>query len=515
MSDVQISSFDPLPVSPYGVWVSEIMLQQTRVEAVIPYWCRWMSHFPTIQHLADATPDQVNAQWAGLGFYRRARLLHKGAQYIVQERQGEFPTTRDDWVRSVPGVGPYTAGAVASIAFGECVPVVDGNVCRVLSRLVGIANHIKAPILKDKMAWDLVAQIVQAPLPEGESSHDAGEVNQALMELGATYCAPSGTGVHPQDPLRSFYLSTRLGQAFWEGASQLSNEQKLAKTGCVLCAEHGVTSILDQWQEQINNTMDDPAAARTMGHRAFPLDPPKLKKREEQLLVLALAKQVGKDEPDTITSSIDGASKKRGRDETNATRWLLVKRPSKGLLAGQWEFPNICLESKMESKPGSSKKSEYPPPTIKQRKEQAKRLLETVFDSSPCDTNQLWKEELLPNFPSQRNPPSDNNMPLEHIFSHVKHIMWVETHTLSAKPPLEVLEWTTTQGQEARWMTRSDMDQVGITSGVHKVLGTFGTTQKKAKPSAFKSSTPSVQPEPVLSKPKATPKKRKTKQIKD
>ncbi|EOD21193.1 A/G-specific adenine DNA glycosylase, mutY, partial [Emiliania huxleyi CCMP1516] len=128
---------EPSPVgevSAYGVWVSEIMCQQTRVEAVIPYWLAWMEAFPTVQDLAAASEEQVNAKWAGLGFYRRARMLHEGAKQVVDDFDGQLPQTVDGLLR-LKGVGPYTAGAIASISFGVPAPIVDGNVLRVLSRL--------------------------------------------------------------------------------------------------------------------------------------------------------------------------------------------------------------------------------------------------------------------------------------------------------------------------------------------------------------------------------------------
>jgi A/G-specific adenine glycosylase len=124
-------------VSAYGIWVSEIMLQQTRVETVIPYWRRWMERFPTIEVLARATPDEVNALWAGLGYYRRAQQLLKGAQSVVSTFKGKIPDTAED-LKKIPGIGPYTAGAISSIAFGKTEPLVDGNVIRVLSRLFAL-----------------------------------------------------------------------------------------------------------------------------------------------------------------------------------------------------------------------------------------------------------------------------------------------------------------------------------------------------------------------------------------
>jgi len=126
---------------PYAIWVSEIMLQQTRVATVIPYWQRWMARFPTLRALADAPLDDVLAAWAGLGYYTRARNLWAGAQDVVARRGGELPHRAAE-LRDVRGIGPYTAGAIASIAFGERTPLVDGNVARVLARVFAIGDDV-------------------------------------------------------------------------------------------------------------------------------------------------------------------------------------------------------------------------------------------------------------------------------------------------------------------------------------------------------------------------------------
>ena len=151
-------------VSAYGVWVSEIMCQQTRVEAVIPYWLTWMEAFPTVEALAAASEDEVNAKWAGLGFYRRARMLHEGAKQVVESHGGELP--RDvAGLLSIKGIGPYTAGAVASIVGGVAAPVVDGNVLRVVSRLCAVAATAKEPLLCDEkrgVAWTVARALVEA-----------------------------------------------------------------------------------------------------------------------------------------------------------------------------------------------------------------------------------------------------------------------------------------------------------------------------------------------------------------
>jgi A/G-specific adenine glycosylase len=161
--------------NPYRVLVSEIMLQQTRVETVKGYYDAWLDRFPTVEALAGASEDDVLKAWEGLGYYRRARNLLRAARQVREEWGGDVPSAYDD-LRTLPGVGEYTAGAVASIAFGEAVPAVDGNVKRVLSRLFDRAR----PTVK----WlrEVAADLVDPGRP--------GDWNQALMELGATVCTP-------------------------------------------------------------------------------------------------------------------------------------------------------------------------------------------------------------------------------------------------------------------------------------------------------------------------------------
>jgi A/G-specific adenine glycosylase len=170
---------------PYAIWVSEIMLQQTRVSTVIPYWERWMARFPTSTALAEAPLDDVLAAWAGLGYYSRARNLHAGAVAIGQRWGGVVPGRASE-LREVPGIGPYTAGAIASIAFGERAPLVDGNVARVLARVYAIAHDIKSTTGQREL-WQRAGELMTA-LPADAAP---GDLNQGLMELGATVCSPT------------------------------------------------------------------------------------------------------------------------------------------------------------------------------------------------------------------------------------------------------------------------------------------------------------------------------------
>jgi A/G-specific adenine glycosylase len=164
---------------PYAIWVSEVMLQQTQVQTVLPYYRRWLGAFPTVEHLAQATEAEVMAHWQGLGYYSRARNLHRGAQSVVANG-GEMPTDVAG-LRELPGVGAYTAGAIASIALGQDEPAIDGNIERVLTRLFTLEGDPKREPLRSAL-WSLARRL----LPAGR----AGAFNQALMELGATCCTP-------------------------------------------------------------------------------------------------------------------------------------------------------------------------------------------------------------------------------------------------------------------------------------------------------------------------------------
>jgi A/G-specific adenine glycosylase len=163
----------------YSVWLSEIMLQQTRVETVVPYFQKFVTRFPTVHALAEAPLDDVLALWSGLGYYRRARMLHAAAGEVAA-RGGEFPADADG-LREIAGIGAYTAGAIASIAFGKQAALVDGNVARVFARLFAIDEDVKAPRGLARV-WSIAEELVPAKSP--------GDWNQALMELGATVCVP-------------------------------------------------------------------------------------------------------------------------------------------------------------------------------------------------------------------------------------------------------------------------------------------------------------------------------------
>ncbi|MBM3901799.1 MAG: A/G-specific adenine glycosylase [Verrucomicrobia bacterium] len=181
--------------NPYGIWVSEIMLQQTQVQTVIPYWNRWMEAFPDVHALAAAPEERVLKLWEGLGYYSRARNLHRAAARIVGSETGRFPDTVDSLLE-LPGIGRYTAGAVASIAFNRPAPILDGNVIRVLTRLLALKGDPRTRPLQE-ILWARAQDLVTASegrggvrMPWGECLGDCSALNQSLMELGATVCLP-------------------------------------------------------------------------------------------------------------------------------------------------------------------------------------------------------------------------------------------------------------------------------------------------------------------------------------
>ena len=165
---------------PYKIWVSEIMLQQTQVATVIPYYKRWLKAFPSLAVLARAPLSKALRSWAGLGYYRRVRLFHQAAQKVQREFRGEIPRTAEA-LRKLPGIGRYTAGAIASIAFNEKTPVLDGNVIRILTRIFAVPHSVDQQKTLEKL-WSMAGALLPDKNP--------GDFNQALMELGATVCSP-------------------------------------------------------------------------------------------------------------------------------------------------------------------------------------------------------------------------------------------------------------------------------------------------------------------------------------
>lgn len=183
---------------PYAVWVSEIMLQQTQVKTVIPYFERWMQELPNVRALAKVSPDKLHKLWEGLGYYTRVRNMHRAAKQIVEQFDAQFPKFFDD-ILALPGIGRYTAGAICSIAYGQPTPVLDGNVIRVLARVYCLGGDPREKSVNDQL-WALASELVEAACKNGTSASPRSSktprvsapsaLNQALMELGALICTP-------------------------------------------------------------------------------------------------------------------------------------------------------------------------------------------------------------------------------------------------------------------------------------------------------------------------------------
>lgn len=265
----------------YAVWVSEIMLQQTQVATVIDYYKKWMAKWPTMSALSEATLDEVNQAWAGLGYYSRGKRLWEGAKKIVDEYQGQLPQTAQELEKILPGVGRYTASAIASIAFKEPVGLVDGNVIRVLSRMRKIGADMSSNEAIGAF-WTNANAIVCSKQP--------GDFNQALMELGATVCTPKG----PQCsscPVRKF-CSVQNAKDIED---LLCNQQE-----CKLCLPR------DNLKEDDNKVL------------LFPRKVKKTKVTDKTSLVCILKNDQG--------------------------QVCLMQRPKTGLLANLYELPSIQVE---------------------------------------------------------------------------------------------------------------------------------------------------------------------------
>ncbi|XP_068949821.1 adenine DNA glycosylase-like isoform X3 [Petaurus breviceps papuanus] len=371
----------------YSVWVSEIMLQQTQVATVIGYYTRWMQKWPALQDLAGASLEEVNQLWAGLGYYSRGRRLQEGARKVVEELGGHIPRTADMLQKLLPGVGRYTAGAIASIAFGQVTGVVDGNVTRVLCRVRAIGADLGSPLVTQHL-WRLAQQLVDPARP--------GDFNQAAMELGATVCTPRGP-LCPECPVRGFCQAQKravTSQRLLGSPEQETldvEECAPQRAGlCPLCLPPS-----EPWRQDL-------------GVANFPRQPARKAPREQRAAVCILQ------QPGSETS-----------------RFLLVQRPSSGLLAGLWEFPSVPAEG-TESV---------------QRQALVKALRSWVVGPLPLKSLRCLGEVV-------------------HIFSHIRQTYVV--YSLALEEP--------TQGQPpsgARWVSRAEFQAAAVPTAMKKVHQLF------------------------------------------
>ncbi|RDY06663.1 Adenine DNA glycosylase, partial [Mucuna pruriens] len=355
----------------YGVWVSEVMLQQTRVQTVIAYYNRWMQKWPTIHHLAQASLEEVNEMWAGLGYYRRARFLLEGSKKIVAEG-GKIPKVAS-MLRKIPGIGDYTSGAIASIAFKEVVPVVDGNVVRVIARLRAVSANPKDS-----------ATLVDPVCP--------GDFNQALMELGATVCTP----LNPS---------------------------------CSSCPA-------SEFCHALSNAKQDSTVAVT----DYPVKGVKVKQRCDFSAVCVVELL----EAETLLDKNQPSSK-----------FILVKRPEEGLLAGLWEFPSVSVDG--ETVPMA-------------RREAMDRFLKRNLKIDIRKTCNIVLREDIGEF--------------VHIFSHIRLKLYVELLVLQLKGGIDDL-FKSQDNKTTTWkfVYSNELSSMGLTTSVRKVYNMVQNFKQKSLPS--------------------------------
>lgn len=426
---------DRIAVSPYGVWVSEIMLQQTRVPTVVNYWIKWMINYPTIKSLAEASEESVNQSWAGLGYYTRARSLHSGAKYVMDNLSGVLPSTVKE-LQAISGVGPYSAGAISSIAFNQSVGLVDGNVSRVFSRLRAVNQSIKekaSVALHWKLA-DQLTDIENISIKQSIKSTEPADFNQALMELGATICTPKNPSCDTC-PVRKFC------RAYQEVDQQKrpSNDQYVYHAGNHPTKKQVVEIAIEEEVEVGQKRKRVTAKSKTVKQT---IDPSAECDLCDTLRVTP---------PQSVTEYPQPTEKSAALEQHVAVcvvvkqtsakatpSYLFVRRPSEGLLAGQWEFPSL-----MDCSEGEGKAA------IESRQEEIDESL----------SEWLTNYDAIKKSNKQREPIGS----FTHVFSHRKHHMHAERLTI--KEDLGIA----TSERELRWATEKDFESLGLTAGVKKV----------------------------------------------
>lgn len=419
----------------YEVWISEIMLQQTRVAVVIEYWNRWMAKWPTIHELAAASSDDVLAMWRGLGYYSRATRIHEAAKLVCgdQDMEGLLPHDVVELEKKVPGVGRYTAGAITAIVFGKASPMVDGNVLRVLSRQLGLLGDVKTDKANIDLLWMAAESLVKAVARDdggNESMNGSGEQEprvsdrpgrwgQALMELGSTICTPKPNcaacpitdtcrayaeglqnatqkGSRDETPIADLEDACNLCKPFAEYAEleeddagtprKVSAKSKTVTNGTkkqaslqsFFFAQQTRSSKATKTTTDLSSKQPDTATLEKISNHArkFPVKTIKKAVREEETLVCAIRRKS------------DG-------------QYLIQKRPEKGLLAGLWEFPSHLL-------------SETSDTTAKRRKADASKFIKGLLGKA-CENDVDYVEDL-------------GSVPW--LFSHIKLTMHVHLFEL-------------------------------------------------------------------------------------
>ncbi|KAL2135120.1 hypothetical protein VTI74DRAFT_9713 [Chaetomium olivicolor] len=428
----------------YEVWISEIMLQQTRVATVVGYWSRWMQRWPTMGDLARAEMDEVLRMWAGLGYYSRARRVWEGARRVCadEELRGLLPGSVGELMEKVPGVGRYTAGAIAAIVFGVAAPMVDGNVLRVLSRQMGVLGDVERDKRVVEVLWEAAEKLVQAVAADGddrEVNDRPGQWGQALMELGSTVCTPKpNCSVCPiTETCRAYAEGVALAEGnredvatladiedvcglcvpLWEVGEQEDEEKETKATDEKGLSPFFSTTKRAKPRPSRTTTSSDARTLRiTISHaQKFPFKKPKKQMRQEHTLVCAIRR-------------------------TSDGHYLIHRRPEKGLLAGLWELPSCTLLGLRDN-------------TNERRKSKATEYVVGLV--KPGDRRKQMSSTTAP-----KHVADLGSVPWQ--FSHLKLIMHVHLFEVDDVQTLSSSEdWQ-------RWASAENIDKESIGTGMKK-----------------------------------------------
>ncbi|KZM28077.1 uncharacterized protein EKO05_0000870 [Ascochyta rabiei] len=447
----------------YEVWVSEVMLQQTRVSTVIPYFKNWIEKWPTVQDLANANHDEVLAAWKGLGYYSRATRLHEGAKAVVSNPSQTMPNEVFGLLQ-LPGIGQYTAGAISSIAFGRAEPVLDGNVARVLSRQLGLYFDVKDKKSSDVL-WKVADELIKkvSNHPEVEFSAIPGQWNQALMELGSTICTPKSKC--EECPIQ------KTCRAYNEGVALSKNRQ--SKTAvpdiedvCTFCDQLDTEDLATVPEEEISDEDVKPTKKRktitkqsnTLS-RYFAIGTPSASSNIDTEDEEAASESKKRKVPIStgVTKSVNTycslfpkkTTKKKAKEEdcvvclielcysNEDSKWLIEQRPATGLLASLWQFPQTML-SKSDTTAAHCKTS-------------AQKYLSSL-NAGGVD---LGKARHVTNFD-----------PLLHVFTHLKLTMHAYHYRITGKNEADSLVCDGTPAR--KWVSTNSMENETLSTGMRK-----------------------------------------------
>ncbi|KAF2846608.1 DNA glycosylase [Plenodomus tracheiphilus IPT5] len=450
----------------YEVWVSEVMLQQTRVSTVIPYFNNWISKWPTVQDLADANHDDVLSVWKGLGYYFRATRLHEGAKAMITKSVGSscpLPSSATA-LQEFPGIGRYTAGAISSIAFGEAEPVLDGNVARVLSRQLGLYMDAKDKKATDVL-WDMADQLIKS-VSGTQPSRTPGQWNQAMMELGSTICTPRPRC--DECPIQSTCRVYSEGQTVAK-KKQMPTVVPDIEDACTLCdvldTEDLVTASEDVADDERvtkkrkavtkqTNTISQYFAVgtpksnvETEGEEERTSPPIEESRKRKLPASSAVPKQV----ISYCALFPKKVAKKKATEEecvvcmielrmpNGSSKWLIEQRPDKGLLASLWQFPQNTLST-----------SQNTPPL-------RKTAAQKYTSSLAIDDIDLSNAKHVAAFP-----------PLVHVFTHIRLTMHAYQYRITSTDKTGDIDLTCKGPPTRKWVDTESMDNETLSTGMRK-----------------------------------------------